>query len=88
MEEERIIQMLQEQTKILKSLQRTQRLSTVFGILKLLLIIVPIIWLYFYLPSLISGYTDVLQNSILGQDVISLPEGFSFDSIQQLLERN
>ena len=87
MEDEQIIKMLQEQTKILKSLQRSQRLGTVFGLLKIVIIVLPIIWLYFYLPSLISGYTEALQNSVLGQGLITLPEGFSLDNIQQLLER-
>lgn len=88
MEEERIIKMLEEQTKILKSLRRAQRMSSVFNILKLLVILAPFVWAYFYLPPLLDQYRQAYEQSILGAGQITLPEGFSLQDVTQLLERN
>lgn len=84
--EEEILKKLNEQTRLLKSIRRSQQMSSAFGFLKLVVLVVPLILAYIYIPKIIADYSQALNESILEQGKVRLPEGFSINQIQELLK--
>ncbi len=85
--EEDLRTMIETNTKMLKSIQRTSRISAFFSFLRFLLILIPFILAAIYLPTLIDEYRQSYEDSLFGESV-RLPQGFEIGDLQQYLERN
>jgi len=79
--------MIEENTKMLKSIQRSQRIGALFSFLRFLIILIPFILAAVYLPGLVDEYRQSYEDSLLGES-IRLPQGFEIGDLQEYLERN
>jgi len=81
--EEKIVRLLEENHRMLKSIQRVSRLNSFFNMLKLLLIAVPIILALIYFPQYLRSFSDFLQ-------VFQTPADSPLDlsTIERLLKEN
>ncbi len=60
---ERSLKLSEENNKILRAMQRSARWGTVWGIVKLLIIVVPLVIGYFYLQPYLGPFGDLLKQA-------------------------
>lgn len=78
--------LLVEHDQLLKKMYKTARWNFALGMLRLLLVLVPIIIAIIYLPPLVERAMDSF--STFQQDSgLQLPQGLKVDDLLQLLER-
>lgn len=81
--------LIEENHAVLKSLRRLARLGSIFSIIRILLIAIPLILLAIYLPPLLRNWLHTLdqyQQAINGTG--SMPQGFDLKQIQDLLQKS
>lgn len=83
---------LRENHKMLKSIQRNARISTALNAIRLLIIVIPVILAFIFLPPLYreykSDYEQAVESLTGGSEQgFELPQGFDISDIQQFLER-
>lgn len=81
-----IRRLVEENKHDLKQIRRTLKVSAFFSFLRWLLILVPLILAAIYLPALVSDFKDSTNQFTQGDSGGNLPQGFSVDQIQGLLQ--
>lgn len=84
--EEDIKQLIAENKKLLKSIQRSMRIGAFFSFLRFVVILVPFILAAVYLPPLWKDYQQSLEDAFMGES-IRLPQGFDISDLEQYIER-
>jgi len=79
-------EIIEEHTKVLRSIKRSMKISAVFSVLKFLVIAVPLIIALIYLPPLFKEFMASFQDLQTNAQNLGIPAGFDFTELQDLIQ--